>query len=399
MNFREYWKENLDKHSANNRFEYFPRRLTAVIDSALLSYSAFNDLQIYQESTTFYVDQKHISSVLDLIRAFGCKNIYYSAPEYTKVEKQEASEDIYEYFDSIDSRYDFINFEHACHIILTLAEVGGGLEAFSVRMTGNGVGREFIKKLIRAAGNQEYISYEIPKDRAFIYMLSASQGGGMSLTPMKVTNSDLIKTNYSDAVIEEYEYILDQFQSENPNGRICIIHGKPGTGKTYLIRGLIGAIDKAEFIFIPSRLAGNIDDPSFVSLLIGHKRGKKNPLILVIEDADLCLEKRNGSNMPIISSLLNYTDGLLGGCLDLRIISTTNMEKITMDEAVLRSGRLLTKFEIGLLNKKETDECAENLGIKGEIEGPATLADIYAVVNKAKAGIKVKKENKNKIGF
>jgi hypothetical protein len=58
------------------------------------------------------------------------------------------------------------------------------------------------------------------------------------------------------------------------------------------------------------------------------KKPQNCPILFIIEDADDCLVPRGSGNVSTISSLLNYTDGIFGSMLDLRIIATTNAEKM-----------------------------------------------------------------------
>ena len=42
--------------------------------------------------------------------------------------------------------------------------------------------------------------------------------------------------NYTPEVIEDYRFVIKDLKSENPSGRITVMEGEPGTGKTHLIR-------------------------------------------------------------------------------------------------------------------------------------------------------------------
>jgi hypothetical protein len=255
------------------------------------------------------------------------------------------------------------------------------------------------KKLISRILNLDYISTYRENKSPHIGMLLRGSSG-LYIQDMPLKSEPMNEYNYSRDVVGTYKYIKEQFSSDCPNGRLAIFSGIPGTGKTYLIKGLLNDLCKsgAKPLFIPSKLAGSIDDPSMLPLLFGH-RAEGRPIILVIEDADLCLEKRNGSNIAVISSLLNYTDGIVGTALDVRVIATTNLKNLELDDAVTRSGRLLVHSKVGLLSTKLANKCLENLGCKEKVHEPKTLADLYALSNGSAAAIKKEETTVRRVGF
>jgi len=48
-----------------------------------------------------------------------------------------------------------------------------------------------------------------------------------------------LKKNYLPEVIEDIEYVIKSFSKTPPGGRIAILNGEPGTGKTHLIRSFL----------------------------------------------------------------------------------------------------------------------------------------------------------------
>ena len=193
-----------------------------------------------------------------------------------------------------------------------------------------------------------------------------------------------IPENYSSKVVSDLEKTKEKILVENPKGRIAILEGPPGTGKTNIIQHLIGQ-SEYKYMIIPSNLATKIDSPEFMSLLHSLKNSEDKPLVLIIEDGDTCLVKRKGENSSAISALLNLTDGIVGKLLDIRVIITTNMNIYEMDDAVLRPGRLGGRIVVKELSYEESlnifrrlmkDENA-NLPDKREY----TLAEVYAIFN------------------
>lgn len=204
---------------------------------------------------------------------------------------------------------------------------------------------------------------------------------GFYLTPIGTLNAPLVEDNYTQDVLSGFNFVVKDLKSSNPYGRLAIINGPPGTGKTYLIRGIINELVDSTVILVPPKMVAEIDGPSLLPLFISHKRRNNRSITIVIEDADACLAPRMNDNISSVSSLLNHTDGILGALLNLKIIATTNQNNIEFDEALTRAGRLSKHIEVGLLNKDKANSVYKRLvgekydGFK--FEKQVRLADVY----------------------
>lgn len=178
-----------------------------------------------------------------------------------------------------------------------------------------------------------------------------SQNGRLSLNSIGNAGVPLIRQNYSPKVLDNYDYVINDLQSVSPSGRIVILEGEPGTGKTHLVRGMLLEIFNALFILVSPEMVTALGGPEFLPLLLQYKHITDGPIILILEDADKCLVTRGGDNINAIQSLLNLGDGILGSLLDIRIIATTNANKLEMEAAILRPGRLSRRLEVGALDK------------------------------------------------
>ncbi len=216
---------------------------------------------------------------------------------------------------------------------------------------------------------------ELPSNSIMVLMNSPS---GLTLRSAGTIESKLEKENYNDVVNAGIDHINVCLNSAEPCGRLILLDGPPGGGKSHLIRALTSTV-KATFVLISPSLMGSLSGPAVLPALLEAKEDGK-AMVLVIEDADNCLADRTkNGNAGQISDLLNFGDGLLGELADVRIIATTNVDKLEMDDAVLRPGRMCRHIHIGDLGE------AEALGVYKRLTGknyhgspsPRTLAEAY----------------------
>ena len=211
---------------------------------------------------------------------------------------------------------------------------------------------------------------------------------GLELASVKCPKPTLsIDKHYNDDLKKSHKDMLRSLSSDNSG--LYLFHGTPGTGKSTYIRYLINNVRK-QFIFLSPKIAGNLDTPSFASLLIENKNS-----VLVIEDAEDILVSRERENNSAISLLLNLTDGILGESLGIQTICTFNTKLENIDEALLRKGRLMGMYEFGPLVPEKTRALLLERGVPVMETKAMTLADIY---NAEKSDYMIKKP-KTQIGF
>lgn len=179
-------------------------------------------------------------------------------------------------------------------------------------------------------------------------------GDRLAINSIGYAGVPVIRSNYTPQVMADYDFAVKDMKTGNPSGRIVIMEGEPGTGKTHLIRGLLTEVPDAMFVLVSPEMVPDIAGPSLLPLLLQNKQSYalNGPIIIVLEDADRCLVRREADNINSIQSLLNLGDGIIGSLLDLRIVATTNAKKLEMEAAILRPGRLSKRMEVGALDFK-----------------------------------------------
>lgn len=208
---------------------------------------------------------------------------------------------------------------------------------------------------------------------------------------------ELERDNYADEVLADFDHVVKDLSSNDPCAKLVIIDGEPGTGKTYLVRGMTNAVDGATFVLVPPNMIADMMSPQFIPVLMDHHK-EGGPIVFIVEDADACLVKREGDNMNSISSLLNLGAGMFGDLFDVRVVATTNAKKIDMDPAITRNGRCCRYIEVGALAPEQAQKVFVKL-TKGDrkLDVPCrVLADIYHAA-RSEQEVKIKKERK--VGF
>ena len=245
---------------------------------------------------------------------------------------------------------------------------------------------------------KEDMSSKPPAGRVHV-MVSTQYGP--EFEGMGIGGHQLERGNYPDDVLLAFDKIIKDLKSGDPSGRLSIFNGPPGTGKTYLIRAILQAADNSICVVVPASMLQELSSPSIIPSLIELRKskGKDVPIVFLVEDADECLVSREDGNMSSISAVLNLCDGILGSLLDIRIIATTNADKMQLDKALVRPGRLSANVEVQALPFEKAKEVAERLGVTLITEGKYTLAELYNLSKGGEVTATGIKTTKSKMGF
>ena len=205
---------------------------------------------------------------------------------------------------------------------------------------------------------------------------------------MKDYNVD-IEHNYNNDFNNINKIITAALNEKQKNG-IILLHGNYGSGKTYYIRYLINTI-KRKFIYLPLNMVDYISAPEFIPFI-----SKFKDCVLVLEDCEKLLTHRDDGNFNAnaLSNLLNLGDGLLSDAFSINIICSFNSSLKKIDDALLRKGRLIARYEFKELEIPKAQALADKLEKNIIVEKPMTLTDIYNAES-----MKFENKKANKIGF
>lgn len=157
-----------------------------------------------------------------------------------------------------------------------------------------------------------------------------------------------------EIVPEAYPQIpnLDEYIKAFLDGKeaVLILHGPPGTGKTRLIRHIIGEVGKRKEH--SPRVLYSMDEKIFGDESFFFRFLTYGFDALVLEDIDFNLKSRRSGN-TFMYKLLGGSDGFIK-VVGKKIIMSTNIPNISdMDEALMRPGRC---FGVVTMRKLTRDE-------------------------------------------
>lgn len=208
------------------------------------------------------------------------------------------------------------------------------------------------------------------KEKDFEINIITQESHGLDFKTMAIKPTELnLNLFYNDNFQDVHSKIIERLDRENDKG-IVLLHGLPGTGKTTYLRHLIGSLKK-KVLFVSPGVAASITNPEFLDLLIENPNS-----ILVIEDAENIIQDRRYSSNSSVSNLLNISDGLLSDFLNVQLVCTFNCDLNYIDQALLRKGRLIAKYEFGKLETTKAQTLSDHLGFETKIFKPMTLSEI-----------------------
>jgi hypothetical protein len=116
--------------------------------------------------------------------------------------------------------------------------------------------------------------------------------------------------------------------------RGVLLHGPPGTGKTHVVRYLIGRLSGVTVVLLSGGSLARIRQACSVARAL-------QPAVVVVEDVDLIAEQRGPhlGQHPLLFQLLNEMDGL-GADANVTFLLTTSRADILEEALAARPGRV-----------------------------------------------------------
>lgn len=201
-------------------------------------------------------------------------------------------------------------------------------------------------------------------ENVFWYVSYGQFGFSATTFKIKEVNEDILDNYNNDLPLNRIDSFIN-----NESG-LCLLHGIPGTGKSWFIRYLINKYHDKRFYWFESSLLADASSDAFVKFILNIENS-----ILILEDCEKLLRTRESGN-SFINTILNLSDGIIGDSLNLKFICTFNTDFNNIDKAVLRKGRMQVCYEFKQLTKDKVAHLYNKLGITKAPEEKA-LCDIY----------------------
>lgn len=250
------------------------------------------------------------------------------------------------------------------------------------------------------------VELEVNNEHNKIGLICQDTDGGLYTKDFPLLKNDFdfdLELHYGSGFSKFHDITIKRIDDSEKG--IILLHGTPGTGKSYYIRRLIRDLMRRnkKILYLPNNIVDLLGTPHFNNFLLDFvddaiESGNRKGLLMVIEDAEKVLLKRehNPYGSSGVSNILNSTDGILNDFLNIQILATFNTGIENIDEAILRKKRAISVKEFGKLSIEDSQKLIDSLELNYKATEEMCLADIYSIKQEEEDKILLGDKEKNK---
>jgi hypothetical protein len=211
---------------------------------------------------------------------------------------------------------------------------------------------------------------------------------------------DAIADNYAAETRSQLAALMDPSFEAGKGGRLILLHGAPGTGKSTALATLAWQWKRfAELHYVIDPRAF-LSEPEYLLTVTFGGRSDENWRVVLLEDSGglFGVDAKRDTGEDLLGRLLNATDGLLGHSSKALYIITSNEPISSFHAAVSRPQRCAAAVNFLPLSEEEAKTWLTGRGkedLAEEVQGERTLAELYALVQ----GNRVEVRPERHVGF